>query len=47
MDSSGAAAWLEKMIYLRMQSVGPDLHEEAPDPCTQSPDPRMRSGTPK
>jgi hypothetical protein len=22
-----------------MQSVGPDLHGEAPDPCTHSPDP--------
>jgi hypothetical protein len=28
-------------------SVGPDLREEAPDPCTRNPDPRIRSGTPK
>jgi hypothetical protein len=46
-DGSRGATWPEKMIYLRMQSVGPDLHEEAPDPCTHSPDPRIRSGTPK
>jgi hypothetical protein len=35
------------MIYPRMQSVGPDLHEEAPNPCTHNPDPRIRSRTAK
>jgi hypothetical protein len=28
-------------------SVGPDLREGAPDPCTHNPDSRLQHGTPK
>jgi hypothetical protein len=35
------------VIYSRMPSVGPDLHERATDPCTLNPDLRVRPGTPK
>jgi hypothetical protein len=38
-DGSRGTTWPEKMIYPKMQSVGPDLHEEAPDPCTHNPGP--------
>jgi hypothetical protein len=35
------------VIYSRMPSVGPDLHERALDPCTLNPDLRVRFETPK
>jgi hypothetical protein len=38
MGSSGAAAWPEKVVYSRIPSVGPDLLEKVPDPCTHDPD---------
>jgi hypothetical protein len=37
MGSSRAATWLEKVVYSRIPSVGPDLLEKALDPCTVTP----------
>jgi hypothetical protein len=46
MGSSGAVAWPEKVVYSRIPSVGPDLLEEASDPCTHDPDLRVWSKAP-
>jgi hypothetical protein len=44
-DYSGAATWLEKTIYPKVSTVGPDPHGKVPDPYISGPDLRIRSGT--
>jgi hypothetical protein len=42
-DGPKDATWPEEVVYSRIPSVGPDLQEKAPDPCTHNPDIRVRS----
>jgi hypothetical protein len=45
--SPKGAMWTEEVVYSKIPSVGPDLLKKALDPCTHSPDLRVRSRTPK
>jgi hypothetical protein len=45
-DGSGAATWLEKMIYSKISTVSPDPHGKMSDPCIYRPGLRVRSRTP-
>jgi hypothetical protein len=45
-DGSGAATWLEKMIYSKVSTVSPDPHRKVSDPCIYRPGLRVRSRTP-
>jgi hypothetical protein len=45
-DGSGAATWLEKMIYSKVSTVGPDPHGKVPDTCIYRPGLQVRFRTP-
>jgi hypothetical protein len=45
-DGSGAATWLEKMIYSKVSTLSLDPHGKVSDPCIDRPGLRVRSRTP-